>query len=85
MFLGERVLTLEAHQAADEQTGSLGDVQITLIDDDQVITAYEMKTRRVTQNDIDRALQKIHHNIDNYIFITTEAFLALRQTAESGE
>lgn len=72
MFLGERVLTLEAHQAADEQTGALGDVQIALIGDDQVITAYEMKTRRVTQNDIDRALQKIHDHIDNYIFITTE-------------
>ncbi|HXZ05551.1 MAG TPA: hypothetical protein VEH81_11995 [Ktedonobacteraceae bacterium] len=31
-----------------------------------------MKTRRVTQNDIDRALQKINYKIDNYIFITTE-------------
>jgi hypothetical protein len=63
--------------------------------DDNIITAYEMKTRRVTQNDIDRALQKINYKIDNYIFITTEeiseqvqdkeAFLALRQAAESGE
>ncbi len=70
--LGERVLPLESHNAADEQTGSLGDVQITLIGDDDVITAYEMKMRRITQNDIDRALQKINYKIDNYIFITTE-------------
>ncbi len=70
--LGERALPLESHNAADEQTGSLGDIQITLIDDDNVITAYEMKTRRITQNDIDRALQKINDKIDNYIFITTE-------------
>jgi SacI restriction endonuclease len=70
--LGERVLPLESHNAADEQTGSLGDVQITLIGDDNIVTAYEMKTKRVTQNDIDRALQKIHYKIDNYIFITTE-------------
>src|SRR6266581_1416291 len=70
--LGERVLPLESHNAADEQTGSLGDVQITLIGDDNIVTAYEMKMRRITQNDIDRALQKINYKIDNYIFITTE-------------
>ena len=70
--LGERVLSLESHNAADEQTGSLGDVQVTLIGDDNVITAYEMKTRRVTQNDISYALQKLDRRIDNYIFITTE-------------
>lgn len=71
-FLGERTLPLTSHNAADEQTGSLGDVQITLIDDDNVVTVYEMKTRRVTQSDIDYALQKIDRRIDNYIFITTE-------------
>ena len=70
--LGERLLPLTSHNAADEQTGSLGDVQITLIDDDNIVTVYEMKTRRVTQSDIDYALQKIDRRIDNYIFITTE-------------
>lgn len=70
--LGERVLPLDPHNAADEQTGALGDVQITLLGDDNVITAYEMKMRRVTKDDIDRALQKISYRIDNYIFITTE-------------
>ncbi|MGQ9628438.1 MAG: restriction endonuclease, SacI family [Anaerolineae bacterium] len=73
--LGERVLPLKGHTAADEQTGALGDLEITLIDDDNVVTSYEMKDRRVTRGDIDRALQKIVNSgkrIDNYIFITTD-------------
>lgn len=47
-------------------------MQITLVDDDNIVTVYEMKTRRVSQNDIDYAFQKLDHRIDNYIFITTE-------------
>lgn len=54
-------------------------MEITLIGRDDVITSYEMKTKQVNQDDIDRALQKIDENfkqtdrkIDNYIFITTE-------------
>ena len=73
--LQERALPLESHTSADEQTGALGDVQIALIGDDAVATAYEMKTRRVTREDIDRALQKIASvgaAIDNYLFITTD-------------
>jgi hypothetical protein len=72
--LGERVLPLKSHTAADEQTGALGDIEITLIDDDDVVTSYEMKARQVTQADINRALDKLSGNtrIDNYIFITTE-------------
>ena len=45
------------------------------INDDNVITSYEMKMKRVTKLDIDRALQKINNSgkkIDNYIFITTD-------------
>ncbi len=70
--LGEHALPLKSHNAADEQTGALGDVQITFVGDDNVITVYEMKTKRIIQNDIDYALQKIDRRIDNYIFITTE-------------
>lgn len=73
--LGERALPLESHTAADERTGALGDVQITFMDDNNVITAYEMKTRRVSIGDIDRALTKISDSgtrPDNYIFVTTE-------------
>lgn len=81
--LGERILPLQAHNAADEQTGALGDLEITLVDDDRVITSYEMKTRRVTRDDIDRAVQKIARSgskIDNYIFITTEVIEPSVQT-----
>lgn len=74
-FLGEKIITLKDHNAADIQTGALGDVEITLLDDDQVVTSYEMKNKRVTCDDIDRALQKLSlggKRVDNYIFITTE-------------
>lgn len=57
------------------QTGALGDVEITLLVDDQIITSYEMKNKRVTCEDIDRALQKLllsGRRVNNYIFITTE-------------
>lgn len=73
-FLGERVLPLQAHNAADSQTGALGDLEITLIDDDEVVTSYEMKMKRVSTVDIDNALHKISvvGRVDNYIFITTD-------------
>ena len=74
-FLGERILPLQSHTAADHQTGASGDLEITLIDDTEVVTAYEMKAQPVRRGDIDRALQKIANSsqrIDNYIFITTD-------------
>jgi hypothetical protein len=73
--LGERILPLNAHNAADLQTGSFGDLEICLLGDDAVVTAYEMKMKRVTRADIDVALDKIaraKHRINNYIFITTD-------------
>ncbi|WP_232280698.1 flagellar basal body-associated FliL family protein [Chloroflexus aggregans] len=73
--LGERILPLHSHNAADEQTGSLGDVEVCLKNDDHVVTVYEMKMKRVTVDDIDRALEKIAsatNRIHNYIFITTD-------------
>lgn len=72
--LGEYVLPLKAHNAADEQTGAIGDIEICLQNDDRVVTAYEMKNKKILIEDIERALQKIaenHIKIDNYIFITT--------------
>jgi len=41
--LGEKVLRLLAHTAADKQTGALGDVEITLLGDNKAVTTYEMK------------------------------------------
>lgn len=73
--LGERALLLKGHNAADQQTGALGDVEITLVNEDRVLTVYEMKTKRVTRNDVDDALAKIARadpKIDNYLFVTTD-------------
>ena len=74
-YLKERALPLEAHNAADKQTGSAGDVEVTLIGDNNVVTVYEMKDKKVTKNDIDHALQKVGTSIDNYIFVTTEVIV----------
>lgn len=66
---------LLAHNAADFQTKALGDVEVCLIRDDTVVTAYEMKMKRVSIDDIDAAVQKVmktKSDIQNYIFITTE-------------
>ena len=74
--LAERILPLNPHNAADLQTGSLGDVEICLVGEDSVVTVYEMKAKRVDYNDIDTALAKIigaSHRIDNYLFVTTNA------------
>lgn len=73
--LAERVLNLNSHNAADLQTGSLGDVEIHLVGEDKVITAYEMKSKRIVQEDIDAAVAKIvkaSNRIHNYLFVTTE-------------
>ena len=74
-LLKERVIDLQAHNAADVQTGSIGDVEITVIGDEKIVTCYEMKDRKVTKEDIDHALHKVltsSQTLDNYIFITTE-------------
>jgi len=71
--IGETNKLLEAHNASDRQTGSLGDVEIILTNENKIVTCYEMKDKRVTKTDIDVALQKLLENkIDNYIFITTD-------------
>ncbi|RLC90459.1 MAG: DNA methyltransferase [Chloroflexi bacterium] len=72
--LGERAKPLLAHNAADLQTGALGDLEITLVDDDNIVTSYEMKAKDVTKADIDLAIHKVVGSgirIDNYIFVTT--------------
>ena len=73
--LGERHLPLQGHNAADKQTGALGDIEIALKDDGDVVTVYEMKAKRVMLEDIEIAVQKLattSQSIDNYIFITTD-------------
>jgi len=73
--IGETNKQLEAHNAADKQTGAIGDIEITLTNNDQIVTCYEMKDKRITRTDIDVAvgkLSKTPNKIDNYIFITTD-------------
>lgn len=73
--LSESMLPLNSHNAADLQTGSFGDVEICLIGEDSVVTAYEMKMKRVTQDDIEAAVTKIaraQNKIHNYLFVTTD-------------
>ena len=73
--IGEKIRPLLSHNAADEQTGSMGDVEVCLINDENVRTVYEMKMKKVLREDIDRAVQKIANggeSIGNYIFITTD-------------
>ncbi len=73
--LGEEGKKLTAHNSADRQTGTIGDIEVTLINDKRIVTCYEMKDKRVTTVDIDIALQKLSkygNKIDNYIFITTD-------------
>ena len=73
--LQEQLLALNSHNAADLQTGSLGDVEICLVGADAVVTAYEMKMKRITRDDIDAAIEKISKapkRIHNYLFVTTD-------------
>ena len=73
--IGEQVKPLHSHNAADEQTGAAGDVEITLVNEEQVRTVYEMKQKPVTIDDLDRAVEKssaLPHRIDNYIFVSSE-------------
>lgn len=74
-LIGEKTRPLYAHNAADKQTGSVGDIEITFKNDKKIISCYEMKDKRVTINDINHALRKasiLDEKIDNYIFITTD-------------
>jgi len=45
---GETHRPLLSHNAADLQTGSLGDIEICLVGEESVVTSYEMKMKRVT-------------------------------------
>lgn len=74
-IIKERINQLNAHNAADKRTGAIGDIEIVLVNDKNVLTSYEMKSKKVTKNDIDIAIKKIlkaNNRIDNFIFITTE-------------
>ena len=74
-LIGEQAKELLSHQAADRQTGALGDVEITLLTEENTITCYEMKSKAVLKTDIEKSIEKMGKHgsrIDNYIFITTD-------------
>ncbi len=75
-LVGEGSRPLLSHNAADEQTGAVGDVEIHLVGEDHVVTAYEMKLKPVARDDVDRAVTKVAGHqppIQKYLFVTTEA------------
>lgn len=81
-MIGETAKPLNSHNAADSQTGAFGDVEVTLTSDDNIVTCYEMKDKKVTKNDITVALSKfseIGNSLDNYVFITTDVIDPLVQ------
>lgn len=74
--LEESVLPLESHNAADLQTGSLGDLEIIWNASGAKTTCYEIKTKRVSRSDIDIALAKVLNSratIEQYLVITTHS------------
>ena len=66
--LGERILPLEAHNAADKQTGALGDIQIALMDDAQVVTALPLLNR-----------YPVIHSTDVIVMRYAQLFAALKK------
>ena len=73
-FTTEKVLKLFAHNAADSQTGSIGDLQIAL--DDEIVTVYEMKDRLVTIEHLEEVVSKVVSakvTVHNYLLITTKS------------
>jgi SacI restriction endonuclease len=68
----ETARALAGHNAADKQTGAVGDIEVVLATENKIVTAFEMKDKPVTQEDVRVALEKlIGRSIQNYIFITT--------------
>ena len=72
--ISENVLSLHAHNAADSQTGAIGDVEVVIPGKPSPVTCYEMKDKTVTISDLQAAVKKVAKAdviLDNYIFITT--------------
>lgn len=73
--LNERTVPLHSHNAADSQTQSLGDIEVALKDSADIVTVYEMKSRKLSKNDVRQALNKVVNSqklAKQYLFITTQ-------------
>jgi hypothetical protein len=74
-LLPERVATIHPHQAADQQTETLGDIEIYLRETEQITAVYEVKFKVVMMVDVQQALHKLAHHpmpIQRYLFVTTK-------------
>ena len=75
-LINENTKPLFAHNAADSRTGAMGDIEIvSLRNENNTVTCYEMKKKQVTTDDICVCVEKIYslkQKPDNYIIITTE-------------
>lgn len=72
--LEESALPLESHNAADLQTGSLGDLEIIWNESGRKVACYEIKAKRVSRSDLDIAWAKAANSrttIEQYLVITT--------------
>jgi hypothetical protein len=47
-LIGEKTRPLYAHNAADRQTGSVGDIEVTLKNDEKAVSPHEIKDKQVT-------------------------------------
>jgi hypothetical protein len=73
-YLHKHPKPLQPHTAADIRAGTLGDLEIEFSTHQRLAVVYEMKTRLITINDLERAAQKVAGSpiqIDQYVFITT--------------
>ncbi len=73
-YLRKRPKPLQPHTAADIRAGTIGDLEIESATDNRLTIVYEMKARRITTADIDRAVQKVTESankIDQYVIVTT--------------
>ena len=72
-YKGKKLKELEAHSAADAQTGAIGDIEIVNVADGTAFEAVEVKHGQiVTKAMVDSAKQKIKgRQVDRYYILTT--------------
>lgn len=76
-LINKQANALHSHTAADRSTGSVGDIEIVQLITKEIVIVYEVKSRKITSEDINLAVQKLNdlpysHQISQYVFITIE-------------
>ncbi len=71
-YLRKRPKPLHPHTAADIRAGTIGDLEVEFATDNRMAVVYEMKARRITPADLDRAAQKVTAiKVEQYVIVTT--------------